>query len=421
MKADSVADVLKKATQGKSRVVSLSLKDRSAVLLAGRYPNACYWFDTKTANFVTSTYYRDTLHPWVAAFNRQRLADTWFNQQWGRMRTDLDYEKLVGTDDAVGEGNGFKQGRAFPHPMNGGLDKPGKKSYEALYNSPFGNDLLLALAISAIDEEKLGCRDWPDMLCLSFSSNDVVGHCWGPDSQEVFDITLRSDRIVAQLLSHLDKKVGKGRYLLALSADHGICPIPEVAKAKGKDAERTSGTKLRARAEAFLDAKFAEPQSKKSPWIHAAANNWVYLNSKRTQENKLAQQRVEQELAQWLRKQPGVQTAYSRQELQALPKENALGQQILRSYFPSRSGDVFALLKPFWLLGEPLDTGTTHGSPYEYDTHVPLLVFGPGVSPGIRTGRISPLATAAIFSKALGIPPPPDADTAAPCGLLEGK
>src|SRR5205807_2471471 len=136
---------------------------------------------------------------------------------WTRLRADLDYDKYSGPDDVKSEWIGYAQGRTFPHAMDGGLKKPGKKYYDAVYNSPMGNEVLLDLVKRAIDAEKLGTRDVPDVLLVSFSSTDPVGHSWGPDSHEVLDVTLRADRILAALLKHLDEKVGKGRYVLVLA------------------------------------------------------------------------------------------------------------------------------------------------------------------------------------------------------------
>ena len=420
MKAASLADVLKDATGGKARVVSLSFKDRSAILPAGRKPDACYWLDSDTGTFVTSTYYGDKLHPWVEEFNRGRPADQWFGKEWTRLRGDLDYDKVVGPDDVPGEGTGSKQGRTFPHPMNGGLDKPGPASYLALYNSPFGNDLLLALTKRAIDAEKLGDSDVPDLLCVSFTSNDAIGHVWGPDSQEVFDMTLRSDLIVKELLNHLDAKVGKGRYLLALTADHGICPIPEVARAREQDAGRVPLETLRRGADEFLEGVFGGGGNDKVRWVEAVANGWVYLNQTTLRGRDVRPAEVERALAQWLPKQPGVFTAYTQSELKrGVDAEDALGQRVLRSYYPDRCGDVLIVLKPNWLLSSTFKTGTTHGSPYGYDTHVPLLVYGPGVKAGIRRERVPPTAIAAIFAQSLGIKPPPDAEAPVPKGLFE--
>ena len=143
--APTLADALKEATGGKAHVVSLSLKDRGAVFTGGRHPDACYWFDPVDGLFVTSTYYRDSLHDWVAAYNGKKPADAWFGKPWTRLRPDLDYAKYSGPDDAIGEDVGYKQGRTFPHPLDGGLKQPGKQYYNAMYTSPFGNDLLLGL------------------------------------------------------------------------------------------------------------------------------------------------------------------------------------------------------------------------------------------------------------------------------------
>src|SRR5207245_1606609 len=137
-----------------------------------------------------------------------------------------------------------------------GSRRLGPRYYLALLNSPFGNDLLLDLALRAIDAEHLGRGDVPDFLSLSFSCNDVIGHCWGPDSQEVLDVTLRSDRVMEKLMAHLDARVGRGRYVLAMTADHGVCPLPEVSRAKGINAERVYPEKLREGARSYLDEKF---------------------------------------------------------------------------------------------------------------------------------------------------------------------
>jgi hypothetical protein len=413
----TVADALKDASGGTARVVSLSFKDRAAVLPGGHRPDACYWLDTNTGTFVTSTYYADQLHPWVAAHNRARLADRWFGHSWERLRPDLDYTQYSGPDDVAGEGKGAGQGRTFPHPMTGGASRPGKEYYAALYNSPFGNNLLLDLVKRAIDGERLGRHEAPDLLCVSFSCNDPVGHCWGPDSQEVMDVTLRSDRIVRDLLTYLDAHVGKGRYVLALTADHGVCPLPEVRLAEGKQAGRMPPEQLTRRAEEFLDTTFG-PNPGKSRWLAATPYPWLYLNQDQLRRRGLQSSSVEEALAGWLSQQPGIQSAYTRTQLvQGIPSDDELGQAVRRSFYPERSGDVFVLLKPYHLLTAAL-TGTTHGTPHFYDTHVPLLVLGAGVRPGVRLDRVTPQAAAVILAHALGIPGPADAEAAVPESLF---
>ena len=245
--------------------------------MAALRATAVYWFNTARGLFVTSTFYRDTPHAWVDEFNKTRPADKYFGKDWTRLRGDLDYQQYSGRDDESSEGTGYKQGRTFPHPMTGGLEKPGKNYYEALTASPYGNEVVLELAKRAIDAEQLGQGDGRDLLCVSFSSNDIVGHCWGPDSQEVLDITLRSDLIIKELLNYLDAKVGRNRYVLVMTADHGVSQIPEMATAQGKDAGRVPPTLFTVQAAALLQKTFAAGQ-KQLPWIEKSSAGWIYLN-----------------------------------------------------------------------------------------------------------------------------------------------
>lgn len=416
--APTLGDALKDATGGKARVVALSLKDRSAVLPAGRRPDAVYWFDAETGTVVTSTYYRDRLHNWAAEFNRGRPADRHFGSEWTRLRSDLDYEKYSGLDDTPGEGKGAAQGRTFPHPLTGGLKAPGKNFYTALSNSPVGNDLLLDLAKRAIDAEQLGTREVPDLLSVSFSSNDLIGHAWGPDSQEVLDVTLRSDRTVRELLDHLDARVGKGRYMVILTADHGVCPLPEVARRQGKEAARVSPEPLLGKLQEHLRAKFPDVIGPQDRWIESVTDYGIYLNQALIKAGGLNPAAVEQAAADWLTQQAPVQAVYTRRQLlKGIPTEDVIGQRVRRSFHPERSGDLFVVIKPYHLLTKYLE-GTTHGSPHSYDTHVPFLVFGPGVRPGVHQEEIAPQAAGVIFAHALGIDPPAAAEVSVPHRLF---
>jgi hypothetical protein len=413
----TLGDALKEATAGKGRIVALSLKDRSCVLPAGRKPDACYWFDTTTGTFNTSTYYRDRLHEWVEKFNQGRPAERWFKQDWTRLRPDVDYERYSGPDDQPGEAKGIFQGSAFPHAMNGGLKKPGKQSSEALYNSPFGNTMLLDLVERALEAEGLGAHETPDLLIVSFSSNDPIGHCWGPDSHEVLDVTLRSDLIVKDLLALLDAKVGKGRYTLVLTADHGVCPLPEVARKQGKDAARILPSTLAREAEAFLDETYGQGTGK-SRWIERFVSPSMYLNYRTLRDHGCERADVENALAGWLKKQPGMQTAYTRTELiNGVAADDAIGQAVRLSFHPDRSGDVIIVVKPYYQIMTFL-TGTGHGTPHPYDTHVPLLVFGPEVRPSIRKDKVVPQTAAVILAHALGIQAPAAAEVCVPDGLF---
>jgi predicted AlkP superfamily pyrophosphatase or phosphodiesterase len=415
--APTIGEALKAAYQKDPvmpRVITLSLKDRSAVLLGGKNVDAAYWLDSATGTFVTSDYYRTTVHPWVKEFNDEKLIDTWFGKDWTPLQPKVDPKFVF--PDTIGAAEGVKQGLSFPHPTTGGLDKPGPRYYDAVVCSPYGNELLLALAKKAIDAEKLGTRATPDLLMLSFSSNDLIGHAWGPDSPEVLDVTLRTDLIVKELLDYLDKMVGKDKYALVMSADHGICPLPEVTAARKKadpllpipDAQRLDGVKFYLAAETFLRQKFANGDDKVE-CIARRSSNSCYLNRNWIQAAGLKQEAVEQALANWAKKYPGILTTYTRTEL--LKNEPAPGddvrQKVQLSFQPDRSGDVIFVTQPYWLVASAAyRTGTTHGTPHDYDTHVPLLIYGPGVKAGVRTEQVTPLATVPILAKTLGIAPP---------------
>jgi hypothetical protein len=413
----TLGDVILQITDGNGRVVSLSIKDRSAIMLAAMRAQAVYWFDTKIGGFVTSTYYRDRLHPWVAEFNRERTVDRWFGKSWTRLLPDLDYAKFSGPDDGPGEGTMYGLGRTFPRVLGSGQDKPGRNYYEAVTFSPMGNELLLELAKRAIDGERLGQRDSTDLLCLSFSSNDLIGHVWGPDSQEVLDVTLRSDQIVKGLLDHLDAQVGKGKYVVAFSADHGVCPNPEVSAAKGIRASRLPENLLGSKANEYLDQALGNG-GPKAPWIERVVDTWVYLNQGVVKERGLDSAKVERALADWLMKQDGIEKAFTRAEMSApATARDPLREQVRKSYYASRSGDVAVILKPYHLLGAKYPNGTTHGSPHSYDTHVPLMFYGPGIRPGVYEERVTPQALAVVLARALGVRAPDSAEAAVPSSL----
>lgn len=408
---ETVADRVKAAG---GRVFGLSLKDRSAIFPAGRRPDGAYWFD---GQFRTSTYYRDTLPGWVAAFNASGVADRWAGKTWERLKPDLDYTKHSGPDDGPGEGTGRRQGKTFPHPFP---DRPGQDYYEAVANSPAGNDLLLAFTKACVDAERLGTGDKPDLLTVSFSSNDLVGHTWGPDSHEVLDITLRSDALMADFLGHLDAKVGAGKYAVILTADHGVCPNPEVSQARGKDAKRIPPKPLVLAAERFLQDTFGKPEGggkDRNLWVEALSPPYVYLNHRLLAAKGLDPAEVADKLAEWLPTQPGVQAAYTRRQiLDPKPNEDPLRDQLRAGYHPDRGGDVAVVTRPLDLLDDQ-GTGTSHGTPHDYDTWVPLVVFAPGVPGGKRTEPVTPLHAAAVASKLLGVAPPKTAQYPVPATL----
>jgi hypothetical protein len=422
LKSPTLADAFRNRHPG-CHVVSLSMKDRGAILPAGgstqdgtRAPapplrTACFWFDTHEGLFVTSTFY-DGPRPWVNAFNRdrKRFIERFRGKVWDRLAT-VDYDYYVGPDDVEGESSPFGS-RTFPHRLDDGKRATGKgySYYDTLYTSPMGNDVLLDLTLAAIEGEALGTRDVPDLLCVSFSCNDTVGHAWGPDSHEVLDCTLRTDRLLRRLFEGLDARVGKGRYVVVLSADHGVCPLPAVARARGWEARYVAEKELTQAAEDFLQAAFPgspagtalEPVGDKGEFMR---NDSFYLRPEWLKARMVPQERVEELLAGWARTRQPIASAYTRSQLLNGPPPDLLGVQVQRSFHPERSGDVMLVLKPYHFTWDGI-TGTTHGSPYPYDTHVPLMVYGPSIPHRNHWVRVSPEAAAVILCRAFDVPPP---------------
>lgn len=420
MLSPTVADSLKDATGGKAKVFGLSLKDRSAILPLGHSHGEAYWFN---GGFLTSTYYRDTLPSWVRAFNSSGKAERFAGKEWTRLLDPALYDQHAGPDEVFGESPDAEKKVVFPHRIGTGSKADGKY-FGAVASSPFGNDILLDFTKACIVSENLGHSTSPDLLVVSFSSNDLVGHQYGPDSHEVMDISLRSDLIMASFLRFLDTRVGAGKYTLILTADHGICPLPELEAKKGHDAGRFPGAPVVAGAEKHLREVYgadvdAFTGKSKTQYLEAVASPSFYLNRKVLSARNVDLNTAADELAKWLLTREGIMKAYTRKQLTGdVPAEDAIGRRVKKSYYPERSGDVVVVLKPNYLLTDEAAKGTSHGSPHFYDTHVPLLVFAPDVVGGRREEPVTPQHAAVIAAKYLGVPVPKDCEYALPTTLL---
>ena len=410
-----------KAVEKDARVFSLSLKDRAAVLMAGRCNDAgVYCFDSAVGKFHASSHYRADLPDWVVAFNKSRdgsPADAWFHRRWDRL---LHSEKYVGRDDFEAEGRGVNgMGQTFPHPLKGKLENPARGFYDAVETSPFGNELLWDFARACLAAEQLGRRGTKDLLYLSFSSNDLVGHAWGPDSHEVQDITARSDRLLAEMIRHLDDTVGRANYTLVLTADHGVCPLPELTAATVPGVERFEPAAELADLGRALDDTFGPLGDKPESWVKKLTYPDLYLNDSLLEAEGKSRVAVERYAAEWIGNRPHMLAAFPRPVLAGPPLADPLARRVQLGWHPDRSGDVVVVHKPYLLPGK--NTGgysvAGHGTPHDYDTHVPLLAFGAGVPKlGERPEPTSSLAVAAIVCRALGIGPPAEAKEPLPAG-----
>ena len=261
--SSTVGDELRLFTNDRSKVIGISVKDRSAILPAGRHANAAYWFNWLSGNMVSSTYYFNQLPAWVATFNATRPADKYFGAKWDRLLPEGEYVKRAGPDSTPWERVDASSGdtNTFPHTITGGAKGPGRAFYAALDYSPFANDLLVSFAQQAIVNEQLGQDDDPDLLSVSFSANDYVGHRYGPYSQEAMDMTLRVDQQIATLLDFVAARVGLANTLIAFTADHGVAPIPEHAAALGLGGARINANDVLAAIHAAIGARY-NPQHK---------------------------------------------------------------------------------------------------------------------------------------------------------------
>ena len=352
-----LASGVPKGAPNAPRVVGISLKDRAAILPVGRGADAAYWFDTKTGSFVSSSYYMNDVPEWVQTFNGRRPADSLAGQPWLALS--------VGTPV-------FKQ---LPKEID-------SKLYEAVYGSPFGNQMLLEFTSTAIAEERLGQRGVADLLSVSFSSNDSVGHTYGPDSPQVRDIAIRTDRAIGQLLDRVDKLVGLQHTIVALTADHGVAPLPESLTERSLPGGRMTNQELFGAIEQALTRRFGEGR-----WLMATAGSSPYLNYLLIEQKQLDATEVRRIAAAAAMGVPHVARVYTRDQLLRGEVANDLiGSRVLRGFNAQRSGDLEIILEPYWMRQT---TGTTHGSPYNYDAHIPLILMGRGVKPGRYVGRVA--------------------------------
>jgi predicted AlkP superfamily pyrophosphatase or phosphodiesterase len=349
-----------------SKVVGVSLKDRGAILPAGKKPAGAYWFDSVSGNFITSTYYMPELPAWVKAFNARKLPASFIGQTWKRL---LDPAVYDWPDNAAGEG--LMPGEKTPtfdhvvHPSP-------TEGFETIVPTPFGNQLLAEFALAAIDGERLGAGPQPDMLCVSFSSTDACGHRFGPYSQEVQDITLRLDQELRQLFAQLDKKFGLKNVTIVLTADHGVAPTAEFATGQGFDGQRTDSTALMADLEKQLTERFGVG---KFFLTSRPVDGNFYFDHAALRERKLAPEDLAHFIREWAYANGEYQAAYTRAQLLDGRTPGVIGQRVLNGYHPERSGDVVVVPKPYHLPSS-FKVGTTHGSPYSYDTRIPVLFYG---------------------------------------------
>jgi predicted AlkP superfamily pyrophosphatase or phosphodiesterase len=422
----TVGDELRLADHDQSKVIGISLKNRSAILPAGRRANAAYWFSTDNGNVISSTYYFDHLPDWVVRFNNRHMADALFSARWDRLLPEAEYLRRAGKDDVPWENQDKSSADTnfFPHVITGGSTAPDKPFYRALDYTPFSNDMLVAFAESTIANEKLGNRGEPDVLSVSFSANDYVGHRFGPYSQEVMDMTLRVDRQIGQLLDFVEAGVGLRNSIVIFTADHGASPIPEQAALQNLPGRRYEKADLLKVAEEGLQARYARKDRPATDYLQTfknrdeteegLLNSNFYLNRAALQRDGVDLDECERVLGEAVMKVPGVARYFTRTQLEnnAISSADPVARQVLHGFYSKRSGDVIIVYEPYTIQFDPPDDPTdprssaTHHSPYSYDTHVPLIIMGPGFAAGSYTQTAAPTDIAPTLAHVLGVEAP---------------
>jgi hypothetical protein len=379
--SDTLGDELKLATGGKSRVFAMSLKDRAAILPGGFSGDGAYWIEPKTGAWITSTYYRPDLPEWVRNFNGSHRAEKFWNREW----KDADGAILGSTA-----------------PRNGKDGKP-PGFYEVVGSTPFANDYQFEFAKELVLYEKLGAGPATDLLAISLSANDILGHQVGPDSPQMRSMALELDRQLAEFIGFLGHQIGLANVWLALSADHGVTPLPDFAKTLRLPAANLDAKVLQEQVNSLLSKKYG----KKADYVLGVDYPMAWLNEEAFAAAGHKEAEAESDTGEAL-VQAGLAGYFTKWQLahgSSIPN-NDLGRRYAHSYSPQGGWYVMGVPKPF-VVG--IVKGTDHASPFAYDTHVPLAFYGLAFQPGVYRTHAEPTDLAVTLASLLGINAPAQA------------
>jgi len=396
--AETFADKLLAYSAGQSKVFGISGKDRSAVALAGRGGKA-FWMSTDSGDFITSGWYYAAYPVWVAEWNAQRKAADYAGTEWTLLSGKSDY-LMANQDDRPYETDLRGFGRTFPHRYG---EAGNKLLYTQVIASPAGDALLADFAKTLVLSEKLGQGPAIDFFSVSFSGVDAVNHFFGPASLENEDMVVQLDRTLAGFLAFIDKQVGLEHTLIVLSADHGIAELPEYMAERGMDTGRLTPDVILEAVERISQARFGFSDITKFYY-----RPYLYLDWERIRAANLNPDETREVLAEALTLEPGIHIAATRHMLESWP-DRKLFNQIRNNYHPVRSGDIYIVQEPYWFNFDKGPVAGMHGSPWNYDTHVPLVFVGPGIPASLIQHRVQPADVAPTLAAILGMSPPASA------------
>jgi predicted AlkP superfamily pyrophosphatase or phosphodiesterase len=369
----TICDELRLATNFKSKVIGIALKDRGGILTAGHSANAAYWYDNTNGNWITSTYYMNSLPSWVSAYNSKKRVDAFYEQGWSLLYPKSSYIQST-TDVNSYESKVF--GTEFPYDTKKFIGK----DYGKIGSMPAGNKLTLEFSIAAIEAERLGEDAITDFIAISFSSPDYIGHAYGPNSIETEDGFLQLDRDLGELFRYLDKKIGKGNYTMFLSADHGVAHVPEFMQENKLPGGRVKISDMVKEMNQSLFEKYNVRNL-----IISDDNYQLHFNHRVLDSLKLEVSALAGWASGYMEKQPGIFRAFPLPDLNLVPLPETIRKVLNNGFHPQRNGDVQYILQPNHMEAYST-TGTTHGLWNPYDSHIPLLWYGWGIRKG-RTNR----------------------------------
>jgi predicted AlkP superfamily pyrophosphatase or phosphodiesterase len=380
----TITDELRISTNFQSRVISIAFKDRGAILPAGFSANAAYWLDFSTGQWVSSTWYMSSLPHWVRQFNETRSAKEYLKSRWKTLYPIEQYTQSTADNNPYEEPLPGEQKPVFPHD----IPTLAKDQTGIIRYVPDGNTLTTDFAMTAIRSEILGKDTITDFLCISYSTPDYIGHQFGTHSIELQDCYLRLDRDIENLLAFLDREVGKDKYLVFLTSDHGASPNPAFLNDHKIPAGYYQMDRLLDTLNAHLSTLYGSGR-----WVNAILNDQVYLNQKLMKQAKTDAGRIRQSAADFLEQFEPVVQALTSDQLRGCEYTRSPLSLLQNGFHPKRSGDVVMLIKPGFIEWQR-KTGTNHGSPFSYDTHVPLIFFGHRIRPGnsVRPVQITDIA-----------------------------
>lgn len=401
LQASTFSDELEMATNQEAKVFGIALKDNSAILSTGHSADGVFWFDNTTGTWMTSTYFSNALPGWVMDFNAMNYPESYLSGVWSLLRPSQDYPGIV-TDSNKFE-SGFNTQNYFPYDLKKLRSKvmlSPRNDFALLRETPFGNSLTTSFAIRLIEKERLGKDDVTDYLSVCYSATDNIGHRFGPSSVEMEDAILRLDDDIKNLLAYVNDSIGKKNVLIFFTSAHGVSEIPAVLQSHRIPAGYFRQDQALQLLRSYLNAVYGEGN-----WVKGYSERQVYLNRTLIEDARIPLEDVQKKVARFLVQFSGVAAAYPYSAFEANDFGNGNLKRIINNFNSQRSGDVIVTLNPGWIEKDG-DYVTNHNSPYEYDSHVPLIWYGWTVNRSTIARKVNMTDIAATLSSLCKVPYP---------------